>query len=176
MAEFFKKFGQGLLYVLCLPVFLVALAGYAVYGVILFIVVGIKTIIDFFKGKSFDMDLPEDKEAKKRLSYLSNPFEEIEKAQNKEPIVVMEGGSVEPQIIEQQSEYQEISHQEEVNQIENTNVPYLDQKEEVIEDDSSYEEEDEYIPENNNEEDEILPMDEEEDDHIFNDEKDWWNR
>ena len=67
MGSIFKKFGQGIMYILVLPIFLLAVALFGVYGVFLFIVLMIKSIICFFKGKSIFADLPEDIEAQRRL-------------------------------------------------------------------------------------------------------------
>ena len=75
MTEFFKKLGQGLLYTLVLPVLIVVLAGYAVYGIIIFLFMLFKSIILFFRGKSINNDLPEDIEAKRRMKALTNPFD-----------------------------------------------------------------------------------------------------
>ncbi len=179
MGEFLKKFGQGLLYILALPVFLVALIVYAIYGVLLFVVVSIITIVNFFRGRPFNSDLPEDLEAKKRLGYLSNPFEEMEKQEKQEPIYVMSNDSINTQTIEQQPEkYHEIEDAPQT-QIEHYDIPSLEE--------SNEEEEEIDIPETNFEEEiheetigeeseEILPMDDMEDDHIFSDGKDWWNK
>ena len=171
MGEFLKKFGQGLLYILILPVFLVALAAYAVYGVILFIVVSIITIVNFFRGRPFNSDLPEDIEAKKRLGYLTNPFEEIEKQEKQEPIYVMESGEPEHKVIDEPQEYHQIEDVPQ-NTIEHHDIPAIEEQEEVSIPETNFEEEE---PKQNQEE-EILPMDDMEDDHIFSDDKDWWNK
>ena len=174
MGEFLKKFGQGLLYILCLPVFLVALAVYAVYGVILFIVISIITIVDFFRGRPFNRDLPEDVAAKKRLGYLSNPFEELEKQEQQEPIYVMESGEPEPKVIDQPQEYKEIEDAPQ-NSIEYHEMPTMEEQDEEEDIDISETNfENEEAPQQG--EEEILPMDDMEDDHIFSDDKDWWNK
>ena len=67
MGAIFKKFGQGILYILVLPLLLLAFAVFGVYGVFLFIVLMIKSIVLFFKGKSLNSELPEDIEARNRL-------------------------------------------------------------------------------------------------------------
>ena len=67
MGSIFKKFGQGILYILVLPIFLLAVTIFGIYGVGLFVVLMIKSIISFFKGKSLYEDLPEDIEAQKIL-------------------------------------------------------------------------------------------------------------
>ena len=94
MTEFFKKLGQGLLYTLVLPVLIVVLAGYSVYGIIIFLIMLVKSIVLFFKGKSLNTDLPEDIEAKRRLKALTNPFDNPapapEPREEKEPVVIIE--------------------------------------------------------------------------------------
>ncbi len=70
MANFFKSFGKGILYILVLPVLLIALAVYLVISIFVFIFLFIKSIVLFFTGHSLQEDLPEDIEAKKRLATL----------------------------------------------------------------------------------------------------------
>ena len=67
MVNFLKNFGKGILYILVLPFLVVALAIYAVVGIFVFIFLAIKGLFLFFTGRSLYDDLPEDKEAKKRL-------------------------------------------------------------------------------------------------------------
>ena len=67
MISFFKNFARGVLYVLVLPALVVGLALYAVISIFVFIYLGIKGLILFFTGRSLYEDLPEDKEAKKRI-------------------------------------------------------------------------------------------------------------
>ena len=62
MVDLLKAFGRGILYILCLPFFLVALAIFAVIGLLAFIFQLIKSIIFFFTGQKFFPELPEDKE------------------------------------------------------------------------------------------------------------------
>ncbi len=94
MTEFFKKLGQGLLYTLVLPVLIVVLAGYSVYGLIIFIIMLFKSIILFFRGKSINSDLPEDIEAKRRLKALTNPFDNPppppEPKEERDPVIIIE--------------------------------------------------------------------------------------
>ena len=94
MTEFFKKLGQGLLYTLVLPVLIVVLAGYSVYGIIIFLIMLVKSIVLFFKGKSLNTDLPEDVEAKRRLKMLTNPFDNPapapEPKEEKDPVIIIE--------------------------------------------------------------------------------------
>ena len=62
MVNLLKTFAKGLLYVIGLPFFLVALAIFGVIGLIAFIFQIIKSIIFFFTGQKFFPELPEDKE------------------------------------------------------------------------------------------------------------------
>lgn len=71
MANFFKTFARGVLYVLVLPVLLLGLAVYAVFSLLAFVVIGIKAIVLFFKGENMFGELEEDKEAKRRLDAMN---------------------------------------------------------------------------------------------------------
>ena len=62
MVNLLKTFAKGLLYVIGLPFFLVALAIFGVIGLIAFVFQIIKSIIFFFTGQKFFPELPEDKE------------------------------------------------------------------------------------------------------------------
>ena len=81
MANFFKKFGQGILYVITFPVFLIILALFAVYGLVLLVVQFIKMIFNFFTGRSIHGELPEDVEARKIL-HKNDPVEQNEQKQD----------------------------------------------------------------------------------------------
>ena len=63
MANFFKSFGKGILYVLVLPFLLVILALYGVVGIIAFLIMTFKGLILFFTGRSIFGPLPEDVKA-----------------------------------------------------------------------------------------------------------------
>jgi len=78
MATLLKSFGKGCLYILVLPALLVILAFYAVFGVLMFIYVGIKGVYLFFTGRSFS-ELPEDVKARAILEGRDlTPFGERE--------------------------------------------------------------------------------------------------
>lgn len=62
MVGLLKTFAKGLLYVIGLPFFLVALAIFGIVGLLAFIFQIIKSIIFFFTGQKFFPELPEDKE------------------------------------------------------------------------------------------------------------------
>ena len=66
MIGLLKAFGKGLLYVVGLPFFLLALLIFAVIGLLLFIYQIIRSIIYFFTGQKFFPELPEDKELRLR--------------------------------------------------------------------------------------------------------------
>lgn len=70
MANFFKTFARGILYVLVLPLLVLALAVSVVVSLIAFIFIGGKAIVLFFKGENIFGDLPEDVEAKRRLEKM----------------------------------------------------------------------------------------------------------
>ena len=65
MLGFFKIFGRGVLTVVLLPFIALLLALYFVYCIIIFVYIGIRSIIVFFAGGSPLGDLPEDVEAKR---------------------------------------------------------------------------------------------------------------
>ncbi|MDD3207594.1 MAG: hypothetical protein GX816_01650 [Erysipelotrichia bacterium] len=65
MIKFLQFFGQGLLYVVLSPIFLLILALYVVYTSIVMVLLFFKMIILFFAGKNIFGDLPEDIEAAK---------------------------------------------------------------------------------------------------------------
>lgn len=65
MLAFLKVFGRGVLVTVLLPFILLIWVLYGVYCVGAFIFMFFKSTIDFFKGKSFNADLPEDLEARR---------------------------------------------------------------------------------------------------------------
>lgn len=83
MLNFFKNFGKGVLYVLVLPFLLVGMALYGVFALFVFIFLAIKSLILFFTGRSLYEDLPEDKEAKKRLAIANGTY--VPEEETREP-------------------------------------------------------------------------------------------
>ena len=88
MLNFFKNFGKGVLYVLVLPFLIVGMAWYAVFALFVFIYLAIKSVVLFFSGRSLYEDLPEDREAKKRIAiangqYVANEDDLVAKYQEK---------------------------------------------------------------------------------------------
>ena len=73
MGSLFKSFGKGILYLLVLPFLLIILAIYAVVGLVVFIILGIKGLVLFFTGRSLFDDLPEDKKAKEIIASMATP-------------------------------------------------------------------------------------------------------
>ena len=67
MLQFLKVFGRGVLTTVLLPFILLAWVLYGVYCIGVFIVMFFKGVIDYFQGKSFNADLPEDLEARRLL-------------------------------------------------------------------------------------------------------------
>ena len=62
MVDLLKAFGRGVLYVILLPFFLVALALFGVIGLGDFIFQIVKSVVFFFTGQKFFPELPEDRE------------------------------------------------------------------------------------------------------------------
>ncbi len=77
MVKFIKNFGLGLLYFIALPLLILGVVCYAVYGLGIYIFYLFKGTIRFFKGDTFFEELPEDakvKEIKKKLQdQATNP-------------------------------------------------------------------------------------------------------
>ncbi len=103
MANFFKTFLKGILYVITLPLLIVGLAIYFVISLFSFVILSIKGLILFFKGESIVGDMPEDIEAKKRLDLLMDPIGALQKAQQEQqqntpiPVIQKEVVSEQPQ-------------------------------------------------------------------------------
>ena len=67
MLKLLKVFGRGIIVTLLLPFILAAWVLYGVYCVGLFVFMFVKTTIEYFKGGSFNADLPEDIEARRMV-------------------------------------------------------------------------------------------------------------
>ena len=67
MLSLLKVLGRGVLTTVLLPFILVIWVLYAVYCVGLFIFMFFKSTIEYFQGKSFNADLPEDLEARRMI-------------------------------------------------------------------------------------------------------------
>ena len=77
MINLFKRFGQGIVYVLTFPVFLVFLILFAIYGLFIMLIETIKFIYNFFTGRNIKGELPEDVAAKKIID-ANNPLKQQE--------------------------------------------------------------------------------------------------
>ena len=67
MLKLLKVFVRGIIVTLLLPFILVAWVLYGVYCIGLFIFMFVKTTIEYFKGGTFNADLPEDIEARRMV-------------------------------------------------------------------------------------------------------------
>ena len=67
MIKLLKTFGRGILYVIGFPFFVVTLLIFAVIGVFLFLYQIVKSITDFFTGRKFFPELPEDRELRMKM-------------------------------------------------------------------------------------------------------------
>lgn len=114
MANFFKTFLKGILYVVTFPLLIVGLAIYFVFSLFSFIFLSIKGLILFFKGESIVGDLKEDIEAKKRMEILMDPIGALQK---QEPPVTKE--VVSNVVIEQ---HEENKYPELTNTIESSTI------------------------------------------------------
>jgi hypothetical protein len=65
MLQFLKVFGRGVLTTVLLPVILLVWVLYGVYCIGLFIFMFFKSTIEYFQGKTFNAELPEDLEARR---------------------------------------------------------------------------------------------------------------
>ena len=76
MANFFKSFGKGLLYVILFPFIIVGIVLYAVFGLFVFVFQFFKLIYLFFTGRTLFSDFEEDIAAKAILEKANNPVKE----------------------------------------------------------------------------------------------------
>lgn len=67
MLNLLKVFLRGIFTTLLLPVIILIWVGYGVYCIFVFIFMFFKGVIDYFRGKSFNADLPEDLESRRIL-------------------------------------------------------------------------------------------------------------
>jgi hypothetical protein len=77
MSKFLKAFAFGLLYIFLLPLLIMALVVYGVYGLVLWFILLIKGLIRFFKGDTFFAPFPEDEKVeeirKAQIDLMANP-------------------------------------------------------------------------------------------------------
>ena len=84
MGNFFKNIGKGIGYFFMFPGLLVAIALYAVFGLVVFIFQFFKLIFLFFTGRNLFSDLPEDIELKAIQNKISEDEEEKDEEENKQ--------------------------------------------------------------------------------------------
>ena len=129
MMSVLKNVGKGILYIIGLPFFLLILVLTGVAGIFVLVYMFFKSIILFFTGRSLYEDLPEDKEAKRRLGILppepvsepqaqteikvekqpsvSQPLEPEDEVDSNDPFYV-------PEYLKSQEQKQEVEEQKEI--------------------------------------------------------------
>jgi hypothetical protein len=103
MFDFLKTFGQGLLYLILSPFFLVYLALYAIYSIGVFLFMFIKRVIMFFKGEDMKDEMKIDKISHLHLENQDAEKEALESIRPT-PIVPPTQTLVQPVIIQTDSE------------------------------------------------------------------------
>ena len=83
MIAFLKSILKGILYVLFLPIGLIGISIYAVFGIFVFIYQFVRFIYLFFTGRNFKNELKEDIEARKIID-ANKPVENKEEAPQEE--------------------------------------------------------------------------------------------
>lgn len=140
MVSLLKTFGKGILYVIGLPFFIVALVLFGAAGLIAFIVQLFMSIIYFFSGRKFFPDLPEDLELR-ALREGPRASDNDEEEEEEEPITE---AYAEPHTIPQEQPpfvypfFEEKTPKDEAPIIED--VPDNEPEEEIEEEPSSEEE------------------------------------
>ena len=130
MLKLLKVFVRGIIVTLLLPFILVAWILYGVYCIGLFIFMFVKTTIEYFKGLSFNAELPEDVEARRIV---------LEKEKRDEQAKEMLSSMYESSLAQQQANlFGEISENTENSQ---ENHDFLD---ELTNDEPLEKEEDDY--------------------------------
>ena len=134
MVNLLKTFGKGILYIIGLPFFIVALVIFGVIGIFLFIFQLFKSIFYFFTGQKFFPELPEDKELRLRREAA---FAGVNNSQpiNQEPVMQEEDVYV-PPMLHEASMVEEPSFNEETQNNDNSSQSVEDacfEKEEIKE-------------------------------------------
>ena len=80
MLSLLKVFGRGILITLLLPFILLIWVFYGVYCIGLFIFMFFKSTIEYFQGKTFNAELPEDIESKRLLLEKEKSDEQAKEA------------------------------------------------------------------------------------------------
>ena len=100
MVNLLKTFGKGILYIIGLPFFIVALAIFGVVGIFLFLFQLFKSIFYFFTGQKFFPELPEDKELRLRQEAANAPVNPVVDNQVPEQDPINEYSNPVPPVIE----------------------------------------------------------------------------
>lgn len=91
MINLLKTFGKGILYVIGMPFFLLALAIFALIGLVAFLFQIVKSVIFFFTGQKFFPELEEDKQLRMKREMANNLNKEEDadnhQTQSKEDII-----------------------------------------------------------------------------------------
>lgn len=132
MANIFKNIGRGVGYFFAFPFLLVAIALYAVFGLIVFLIQFIKLIILFFTGRTLFSDLPEDIELRAKMT-KDEPKEEDQVVEVKEDkqlslypsdSVVYGSGYASPMFADKKE--QEPEKEEDINKVEEEPSPEIE--------------------------------------------------
>ena len=67
MLQFLKVFGRGVLVTISLPLIILVWVLYAIYCIGVFIIMFFKGVVDYFKGNTFNPEMPEDLEARRMV-------------------------------------------------------------------------------------------------------------
>jgi len=95
MLGLLKVFGRGIVTTLALPLILLTLVCYGVYCLVLFVIMFFKGVIDYFSGKTFNADLPEDIEARRMVLEKEKSDEQAKEMLN----IMYQSTMQKPQII-----------------------------------------------------------------------------
>ena len=112
MVSLLKTFGKGVLYVIGLPFFILALLLFGVVGIFIFLFQAFRSIIFFFTGQKFFPELPEDKEL--RLMKERN-VPQNEPEPEPEPNIIMHYQEEEEVIPQEEPVKEEPLHEEEMS-------------------------------------------------------------
>ena len=129
MVAVFKNIGKGALYVLALPLGLLAIALYAVFGVFVFFFQFVRLIILFFTGRNLRSDLPEDIKAKEIIE-ANKPKAEEEPDQSlslyPSDSIVYSGGYQSPTFEDEKKEEEHVPQHLEEEKEEKEDDEYFD--------------------------------------------------
>lgn len=116
MLKLLKVFLRGIVITLLLPLIVAVWVIYAIYCVGLFLFMFVKTTIEYFKGLSFNADLPEDLEARRMV---------LEKEKRDEQAKEMLSSMYEYTAAQQQAAF--FNQNEEINRISHENRDFIDE-------------------------------------------------